>query len=68
MGGMKFTIRPGASTSSGGVAVVASEAREALDLVREMMDRGLTDIEVFDDEGRLVELAELERASATEAE
>ncbi|NNM71416.1 hypothetical protein [Enterovirga aerilata] len=61
---MRFTIRPGESTASGGFAVIAQDAREALNHVRDMLDRGLTDIDVVDPEGRHYDLIELERITA----
>ena len=61
---MKFTIRPAGSSLSGGFAVSATDAREALDHVRDMIARGLTDVHILDDRGRRYDLVELERLTA----
>ena len=61
--GLRFPIRPGASTPSSGFAVSAGDPREALNHVRDMLERGLSDIDVLDDEGRPYDLSELERSA-----
>ena len=58
---MKFTIRPAGSSLAGGFAVSATDAREALNHVRDMIARGLTDVHILDDRGRRYDPAELER-------
>lgn len=62
---MKFTIRAGASSqSAGGFAVTADGAREALDHVKHLIARGLTDVHIMDTRDRRYDLAELERLTS----
>ena len=61
---MKFTIRPAGSSQSGGFAVTAIDAREALNHVRDLLARGLTDVHILDHKGRRYDLVELERLTA----
>lgn len=66
---MRFTIRPGGSSSSGGFAVTAVDAREALDRVRQMINNGLAEVQIFDADGKAYDLIELERLTgASEAD
>ena len=64
---MKYTIRPKGSSSAGGFAVTAIAAREALERVKELVERGLSEVQIFDAAGKPYVLAALEQ-QATEAE
>ena len=62
---VKFTIRPkGSNLSAGGLAVSAEDAREALDVVKAMTDRGMTEVQIFDADGQPYDLIELERVTS----
>lgn len=65
---MRYTIRPGATSCGDDFAVATADAREALDIVRGLIDRGLTDMQIFDAEGKAYDLADFERiVNASEA-
>ena len=64
---MIFTIRPAGSSRTGGFAVSAVTAREALNVVEDMRARGLRGIMITDENGRRYGRAELERL-VTEAD
>lgn len=62
---MRFTIRAGSSSASaGGFAIAAADAREALDHVRRLGERGLENVHVIGEGGQRYDLIELERATA----
>jgi hypothetical protein len=61
---MPFKIRPGDGTPSGGFPVFAVDAREALDHVRAMLERGIESVEILDGDGVPYELRELERITS----
>jgi hypothetical protein len=61
---LNFTIRPKGSSSSGGFAITAVDAREALERVRELVERGLTEVQIFDAAGKPYDLVELERVTS----
>lgn len=58
---MPFKIRPGDGTPSGGFTVFAVDAREALNHVRDMLERGIESVVVLDEDDRPYDLEELER-------
>jgi hypothetical protein len=58
---MKFTIRPGGSSFSGGMAISAMDAREALNHVRDLIARGLTEVHILDERGARYDVVDLER-------
>jgi uncharacterized protein YnzC (UPF0291/DUF896 family) len=59
---MNFTIRPkGNDSTGGGMSVTAEDAREALDVVRNMLANGLKEVEILDAKGNSYDLVELER-------
>jgi hypothetical protein len=61
---MKFTIRPKGSSSSGGFAIAATDAREALEHARVLVEHGLTEVQIFDSLGNPYDLVELERVTS----
>jgi hypothetical protein len=61
---VKYIVRPRNDRGFGSFSVAASEAREALDVVRGMTERGLEDIEILDSDGTPYDLAELERITS----
>ena len=59
---MIYTVRPRHAGGLGGsFFVAAKEAREALTVMKGMIERGLKDVEILDPDGRPYDLAELER-------
>jgi hypothetical protein len=58
---MKYTIRPRNDQGYGSFSVVAGDAREALDLAKGIIERGVPNVEILDENGVVLDLAELER-------
>ena len=61
---MKYIVRPRNDTGFGSVSVVASEASEALNIARDIIERGVEAVEIFDTEGNPYDLAELEHLAS----
>jgi hypothetical protein len=65
---MPYTIKPKTRAGFGSFAVQAGDTREALNIARGMVDRGIAEVEILDDNGAACDPAELERlASKAEA-
>jgi len=61
MHAMLYLVRPAANThGTGGVGLIAGNAREALDCVRDLSEQGLANVRVFDGDGKEIEIAALE--------
>jgi hypothetical protein len=63
---MKYTIRPKGSSSAGGFAITAIDAREALERVKELVERGVSEVQIFDSAGRAYDLAALEQQATSD--
>ena len=64
---MKYIVRPRNENGFGSVSVVTSEAEEALNIARDMIERGVEAVEIFDTEDNPCDLAELERVTTESA-
>jgi hypothetical protein len=65
---MPYTIKPKTSAGYGSFAVRAGHTREALNIARGMIDRGIDEVEILDDNGTACDPSDLERiASKAEA-
>ena len=51
-----YTIKPRTSGGFGSLAVLAADPQEALSMAKGMKERGIEQIEIFDDNGDPVEL------------
>jgi hypothetical protein len=60
---MKYHSAQGSSVA-GGFAIAAVDAREALDRAKELVERGLTEVQLFDSTGQPYDLADLEQQAA----
>jgi hypothetical protein len=60
-----FVVRSRADGSNGALSVVASELREALNLAADMVERGVQNVEILDENGVALDLVELERTVAS---
>jgi hypothetical protein len=59
-----YTVRPRHDSGNyGSFSVAASQPREALDAAKAMVERGVPDVEILDEDGIAYDLAELERAT-----
>jgi hypothetical protein len=58
---MPYTIKPKTSAAFGSFAVQARHAREALNVARGMIDRGIVEVEILDDNGTACDPSDLER-------
>ena len=61
---MKYIVRPRNDGGFGSFSVAASEAREALNVAKEMTERGVEDVEILDSAGKPYDLGELERVAS----
>ena len=61
---MPYTIKPKTSGGFGSFAVQAGDTREALDVARGMIDRGVREVEILDDNGSLCDPSDLERIAS----
>jgi hypothetical protein len=59
-----YTVRPRNNSGFGAFSVAASEAREALDVAKDMTERGVADVEILGFDGKPCELADLERIAS----
>jgi hypothetical protein len=48
---MPYTIKPKISEGFGSLTVLAGDAHEALSIVKDMAERGIEEVEIFDDTG-----------------
>jgi hypothetical protein len=60
---MKFTVRPRHDSGHGNFSVAAAEPREALSIAKDMLERGVKDVEILDENGTAYDLTELERVT-----
>ena len=58
---MKYTVRPRHDHGNGAFSVIAQDAREALDVAKGLVERGVKDVEILDESGVAFDLVELER-------
>ena len=59
-----YTVRPRHDSGNyGSFSVAAFEPREALDAAKAMVERGVPDVEILDENGVPYDLAELERVA-----
>jgi hypothetical protein len=56
-----FIVRSRADGSNGALSVVAPELSEALNLATDMVERGVQNVEILDENGAVLDLVELER-------
>jgi hypothetical protein len=61
---MPYTIKSKPGDGFGSLGVLAGDAREALDVVKGMTERGIEEVEVFDDTGAACDPSELEHAAS----
>ena len=58
-----YTVRPRHDSGHGAFSVAASQPREALDAAKAMVERGVRDVEILDDDGIPCDLTDLECAA-----
>lgn len=56
---MPYTIKPKATAGFGSFSVLAADGHEALDAAKGMIERGIEEIEILDDDGRACDPSEL---------
>jgi hypothetical protein len=61
---VKYTVRPRNDDGFGSVSVSASEAREALNIMKGMIERGVENVEILDVDGKPYDPTELERITS----
>jgi hypothetical protein len=61
---VRYTVRPRHDHGNGSFSVIAQDAREALDVAKGMVERGIKDVEILDESGLAYDLAALEHATA----
>lgn len=65
---MKYTVRPKNEQAFGSFSVMVADPREALDVARELIERGVKDVEILDEEGTPYDLNTLELQTSAIAE
>jgi hypothetical protein len=60
---VRYTVRPRHDHGNGSFSVIAQDAREALEVAKGMVERGVKDVEILDESGVAHDTAELERAT-----
>jgi hypothetical protein len=60
-GDVKYTVRPRHDNGNGAFSIAASEAREALEAAKGLVERGVRDVEILSENGVPYDLTELER-------
>jgi hypothetical protein len=63
---MNYMVRPKRKSSYGGVSMPAANARTALGLTKELLERGVEGVEVVDANGQLFCVVELEHLAEGE--
>jgi hypothetical protein len=56
---MPYTIKPKIKNGFGSFGVLVGDAHEALDIVKGMVERGIEEIEVLDDNGARYDIPQL---------
>ena len=62
-----YTVGPRHDSGHGAFSVAASQPREALDAAKAMVERGVRDVEIFDEDGIPCDLTELEHTAQKDA-
>jgi hypothetical protein len=58
---MRYTVRPKIGSGYGQFSVMAGDAREALELAKGLLERGVESVEILGTDGALYDVADLER-------
>ena len=58
---MPYTIKPRTTEGYGSFGVLAGDAREALDIAKGMVERGIEEVEILNEDGAPCTPVELER-------
>jgi hypothetical protein len=62
---MKYTVRP-RRKGYGGMSIMVEDAGTALELTKELLERGAQAVEIADDGGQLYDVVELARLAEAE--
>jgi hypothetical protein len=60
---IRYIVRPRHEPGRGNFSVLADSPREALDLAKGMAERGVEEVEILDENGAVIDPADLERLS-----
>jgi succinyl-CoA synthetase alpha subunit len=64
---MKYAVRAKRQGSYSSVSIIAENAGAALDLTKELLERGASAVEIIDDGGQLYDVVELARLAGAKA-
>jgi hypothetical protein len=63
---VRYTVRSRHNQSHGAFSIITEDAREALQIAKDMVVRGVQEVEILDENGAAFDLAELQRLTNDE--